>query len=122
MHTLLRVTVFLSLFSAPLVAGVVVFWQPGFPTVSSQPLSRSTLSAALNDPPLSFLDLKALQAPGALASAELLVLPYGSAVPTDAWKTIEIYLQRGGNLLVLGGQPLRVPVTQTDGTFNQGRP
>ncbi len=126
MHTLLRVTVLLSLLSSPLVAQVAVFWQPGFPTVSSQPLDRSTLSAALNDlrPAfhLSFLDLQALQSPGALANTELLVLPYGSAVPTDAWKAIETYLQHGGNLLVLGGQPLRVPVTQADGTFVQGRP
>jgi hypothetical protein len=126
MRTLFRVTVFLLLLSSPLVAQVVVFWQPGFPTVSSQPLDRSTLSAALNDPHLafhlSFLDLKALQAPGALAHTELLVLPYGSAVPTDAWKAIETYLQHGGNLLVLGGQPLRVPVTQVDETFLQGRP
>jgi hypothetical protein len=126
MHTLFRVTVFLLLLSSPLVAQVVVFWQPGFPAVSSQPLDRSTLSAALNDlhPAfhLSFLDVQALQSPGALANTELLVLPYGSAVPTDAWKAIEAYLQHGGNLLVLGGQPLRVPVTQADGAFIQGRP
>ena len=122
MHTLLRVTVFLALLSSPLVAQVVVFWQPGFPTVSSQPLDRSTLSAALNDPHLSFLDLKALQAPGALANTQLLVLPYGSVVPTEAWKAIENYLQHGGNLLVLGGQPLRVPVTRVEATFVQARP
>ena len=120
MHTLLRVTVLLSLLSSPLVAQVAVFWQPGFPTVSSRPLDHSTLSAALKDPAL--LDLKALQAPGSLANTQLLVLPYGSAVPTDAWKAIETYLQHGGNLLVLGGQPLRVPVTQADETFVQGRP
>ena len=65
-------------------------------------------------PHLAFFDLKALQAPGALAHTELLVLPYGSAVPADAWKAIEAYLQHGGNLLVLGGQPLHVPVTQED--------
>ena len=39
------------------MAQVVVFWQPGFPTVASQPVDRATLSAAL-DP--GFLDLKAL--------------------------------------------------------------
>ena len=63
-----------------------------------------------------------MQAPGALAKCELLVLPYGSSVPTDAWKAIEAYLQNGGNLLVLGGQPLRVPVTQVGAIFVQGRP
>ncbi len=121
-HALIRVAFFLLLFSPPLVAQVVVLWQPGLPTVASQPVDRSTLSAALNDLHPTFLDLKALESPAALEKAELLVLPYGSAVPTDAWKTIEAYLQRGGNLLVLGGQPLRVPVTQAGATFVQGRP
>ena len=84
------------------MAQVVVFWQPDFPTVASRPVERATLYAALHP---DFLDLKALQAPGALAKCELLVLPYGSSVPTDAWKAIETYLQNGGNLLVIGGQP-----------------
>jgi hypothetical protein len=119
MPALLLVTVLLSLLSSSGMAQVVVFWQPGFPTVASQPVDRATLSAALHP---DFLDLKALQAPGALENCELLVLPYGSSVPTDAWKAIEAYLQHGGNLLVLGGQPLRVPVTQVGATFVQGRP
>ncbi len=101
------------------MAQVVVFWQPGFPTVASRPVDRATLSAALRP---AFVDLKALEATGALDQAELLVLPYGSAVPADAWKVIEAYLQHGGNLLVLGGQPLHVPVTQEGTVFVQGRP
>ncbi len=119
MRALLGVTAFLSFLSSAGVAQVAVFWQPGFPTVASQPLDRATLTAALTDP--SFLDLKTLQSDGALANTELLVLPYGSSVPTDAWKSIEAYLQHGGNLLVLGGQPLRVPVTQVGAAFVQGR-
>ncbi|MEO8735584.1 MAG: hypothetical protein ABI380_03495, partial [Edaphobacter sp.] len=122
MRAILQVTLFLSLFSSPLLAQVAVFWQPGFPTVASQPIDRATLSTALNGLNPTFLDLRALQSPGALSNSKLLVLPYGSVVPTDNWKTIEAYLQRGGNLLVLGGQPLRVPVTQIDGNFVQGRP
>ena len=122
MRLVLQVTLLLSFVSFPLLAQVTVFWQPGFPTVASQPLDRATLSAALADLHPAFLDLKALQSPGALASTDLLVLPYGSSVPTDAWKAIEAYLQHGGNLLVLGGQPLRVPVTQVGATFVQGRP
>jgi hypothetical protein len=121
-HALIRVAFFLLVFSPPLVAQVVVLWQPGFPTVASQPVERSTLSAALNDLHPVFLDLKALESPGALEKAELLVLPYGSAVPTGTWKSIEAYLQHGGNLLVLGGQPLHVPVTQVGATFVQERP
>ena len=120
MRTLLRFTAFLLFLSSAGVAQVAVFWQRGFPTVASQPLDRATLTAALTDP--SFLDLKTLRSDGALANTELLVLPYGSSVPTDAWKSIEAYLRHGGNLLVLGGQPLRVPVTQVGAAFVQGRP
>src|ERR1700684_1571887 len=117
MPALLRAAVLFFLLSSPAVAQVAVFWQPGFPTVASQPVNRATLSAVL-DP--VFLDLEALEAPGALERAELLVLPYGSSVPTDGWKAIEAYLQHGGNLLVLGGQPLRVPVTEVGAEFVQG--
>lgn len=123
MQTLLRVAIFLAFVSSPLVAQITVFWQPGFPTVASQPLDRGTLSAAFQDlDDLRFLDLSALQSPAALANTRLLILPYGSAVPTDGWPAIEDYLQHGGNLLVLGGQPLRVPVTQVGATFVSGRP
>jgi len=38
-------------------------------------------------------------------STRLLVLPYGSAFPEDQWQAIKGYLDRGGNLLVLGGRP-----------------
>src|SRR5215472_4953218 len=38
-------------------------------------------------------------------STRLLVLPYGSAFPEEAWPDIFRFLRRGGNLLVLGGRP-----------------
>ena len=120
MPALLRAALFLLLLAPHGVAQIVVFWQPGFPTVASQPVDRATLTAALHP---AFLDLEALRAPGALDNTELLVLPIcNSAVPTDARKAIESYLQHGGNLLVLGGQPLRVPVTRAGATFTQDRP
>jgi Beta-galactosidase len=123
MQTILRVAIFLAFVSSPLVAQIAVFWQPGFPTVASQPLDRAILSTALQDrEDLRFLDMTALQSPGALANTRLLVLPYGSAVPTDGWHAIEAYLRHGGNLLVLGGQPLRVPVTRVGAAFVPGRP
>ena len=118
MPVLLRAIVLFSLLCSPAVAQIAVFWQPGFPTVASQPVSRATLQAALAP---AFLDLKTLESPGALEKASLLVLPYGSAVPVEGWQTIDAYLQHGGNLLVLGGQPLRVPVTQAKDAFVQGR-
>jgi Beta-galactosidase len=117
MPAFLRVLLFLLPVSSPLMAQVTIFWQPGFPTVASQPIDRATLTSALGNP--SFLDLKSFQN---LANTKLLVLPYGSAIPTEAWNTINTYLQRGGNLLILGGQPLHVPVTQHGATFVEAPP
>jgi hypothetical protein len=112
----------LALLAAPLQAKTVVFWQEGFPTVASQPLSRATLEQALAaDKPL-FADDAALNTPATLDDADLLVLPYGSALPAAAWKSIERYLNGGGNLLVLGGQPLRVPVRLVDGKYVAAAP
>lgn len=90
-------------------ARVVVFSQPGFPVIESEPVSRATLVAALGGSTV-FADLDELRSGSVLSGASLLVMPYGSAVPVAAWPSIEHYLGGGGNLLFLGGQPLRVPV------------
>jgi hypothetical protein len=100
-------------------AKVAVFFQPGFPTVESEPFSRATLDKALEGMDPAFLDLQALKNGSSLSTAELLVLPYGSAVPSDAWTNIHTFVEHGGSLLILGGQPFRVPVTQSRGSFQQ---
>jgi hypothetical protein len=100
-----------SLLPLQLEAKVVVFWQPGFPTVASQPIDRASLDKALTGLEPTFADEATLAAPETLSNADLLVLPYGSAIPVEAWKSIERYLDAGGNLLVIGGQPLRAPVS-----------
>jgi hypothetical protein len=105
-----------------LLAKVVVFWQQGFPTVASRPIARNALTQALNGQAPVFAGVDALREPSTLTGADLLVLPYGSAFPADDWAVIQNYLQRGGNLLILGGQPFRVPVTMKDGVFQADRP
>ncbi len=90
-------------------ARTVVFWQPGFPSVQSQPVPEQVLKSALG-PDTDFVGINNLRSGKSLEKARLLVLPNGSAVPAAAWPAIKAYLQRGGNLLLLGGQPLRVPV------------
>ena len=114
----------LLLFLLPSVASAktVVFWQPGFPTIASQPLDQATLRTSLGENSLVFADIPTLNVPATLANTDLLVLPYGSAVPVDAWNSVETFLQSGGNLLVLGGQPLHVPVTLTGTKYISGRP
>jgi hypothetical protein len=108
---------------AYLQAKVVIFWQHGFPTAASEPLdSESILRAlasvdtALQSQPV-LADEAMLASDGYLAGVNLLVLPYGSAFPVDAWKSIQAYLAGGGNLLILGGQPMRVPVQFANGHF-----
>ncbi|WP_158615365.1 beta-galactosidase [Acidipila sp. EB88] len=96
--------------SAQSVPKVVVFQQPGFPIVQSEPVAQATLAAALGSNS-TFATLDELQKGAVLEGASLLVMPYGSAFPAAAWPAMNHYLQAGGSLLWLGGQPLRVPVT-----------
>ncbi len=91
--------------SAP--AQTIVFREPGFPTIASEPVPDAVLEQVF--PGAAPAGIAQLQS-GALKGAKLLVLPYGSAVPAPAWDAIAAFLQRGGNLLVVGGEPGRVPV------------
>ncbi|HKW18327.1 MAG TPA: beta-galactosidase [Terriglobales bacterium] len=80
---------------------IVVFRDSRFPTADSAPAPDSLLEDAV--PGARFASANELT--DALNSANLLVLPYGSAFPEAAWGEIQSFLQRGGNLLVLGGRP-----------------
>ena len=86
------------------------------------PVSEETLRKALNGLDSAFANLHELSEPATLHDAELLVLPYGSAVPADAWAAIHNYLENGGNLLVLGGRPLTIPVWSEGDRFIAGPP
>jgi hypothetical protein len=101
---------------------VVVFWQDGFPTRESEAISQETLSSALRDYRPVLLGLDDLLKPGNLSDAELLVLPYGSAFPAEAWAAIYDLLKEGGNLLTLGGAPLYIPVRREGEKFVEDRP
>jgi Beta-galactosidase len=122
MRNLLAAFFLILIGSSSAFAKTVVFWQDGFPTVASQPIARETLVKALDGLDPVFVGLEGLKDAAALNAAELLVLPYGSAVPADVWDTIHSYLKAGGNVLVLGGQPFRVPIRAKDGRFVEGRP
>jgi hypothetical protein len=84
-------------------AGVLVFSEAGFPAADCAGATAPQLAAMLPGAKLATAD----QLHDALAGspARLLVLPYGSAFPEDAWPSIKQFLDRGGNLLVLGGRP-----------------
>jgi len=80
---------------------IVVFYEPGFPVADSAQVSQAQLQAGFPGGVFA----AATQLPAVLVDADLLVMPYGSAYPEAQWKPILEYLDRGGNLLVLGGKP-----------------
>ncbi len=118
------VSLIVALFLAvvqPSMGGTVVFFDKGFPAVENGAISRSALEHALASLNPRFEGLADLKKAGALADGDLLILPYGSAFPADAWETIHRHLERG-NLLVLGGRPLFVPVTRDTTGWHAGIP
>ena len=82
---------------------VVVFSEPGFPASDSPTPSEPQLAAL--SPKANTIGADRLPAALSSQSCHLLVLPYGSAFPEDGWMAIKSFLDRGGNLLVLGGMP-----------------
>ncbi len=122
MRNLALLSFLLLFWSSAVPAKTVVFWQDGFPTVASQPVSREALVKALGDREIIFAGVAELKDAAAWKDVDLFVLPYGSAVPADSWASIKSYLRDGGNLLVLGGEAFRVPVTTVGGKFVQSPP
>ncbi len=84
-------------------SGVVVFSQPGFPAADTASLTSQQIGEILPGAKLAAADQ--LRDALAAASTRLLVLPYGSAFPEQAWPEIKGFLDRGGNIVVLGGRP-----------------
>ncbi len=93
--------------AAPLPAqdssAVIVLDEAGLPAADSAAFPKEQLGHAL--PGARFASVEQLESLLADSTARLLVLPYGSAFPEESWSAIQAYLQRGGNLLVLGGRP-----------------
>ena len=81
---------------------IVVFDEPGFPIVDAGPLH--TIAGAKSA--ASGVELTDALRPGAL-----LVWRHGSAFPADAWTAISKFLDAGGSLLYVGGEPFTRPVT-----------
>src|SRR5450755_612183 len=84
-------------------SGVIVLNEPGIPSADSASPSSAQMEALL--PGASFVSAEHLASELKNSGSRLLVLPNGSAFPEQAWPDIYGFLQRGGNLLVLGGRP-----------------
>ncbi len=83
-------------------AKTVVFWQAGFPAADSSAPDEAGLRAGFSG--AEFVGAGGLADALAQPETNLLVLPYGSAWPETQWEAILKYLDRGGNLIVLGGK------------------
>jgi hypothetical protein len=86
---------------------LVIFWEEGFPVADTAATARADLAMAI----VGALYATSEQLADALSRAEtrMLLLPFGSAFPEENWPSISAFLERGGNLLVLGGQPFTRP-------------
>jgi hypothetical protein len=84
-------------------SAVVILAEPGFPAADSAVASPEHLAGWVPGAQLASVEQlrQSLKSP----APALLILPYGSAFPEEAWPDIDQFLQRGGNLVVLGGQP-----------------
>jgi len=100
------VLLFLFLSALPTMSqnnpATVIFWEEGFPAVDTPAPDRASLAALPNS---RFVNSQELASALTSADTKLLVLAYGSAFPEETWPAVYAYLQRGGNLLTLGGRP-----------------
>jgi hypothetical protein len=85
------------------MSSVIVFSEPGFPTADSAAASLEQLAAI--SPGAQSVGADGLRDALESPSTRLLILAYGSAFPENSWSAIKQFLDRGGNLLVLGGMP-----------------
>src|SRR5215831_19915529 len=90
-------------YSSAQTSAVIVFSDPEFQAADSFTPSATQISAAFPDAKIAHADELGvvLTSP----ASRLLVLPFASAFPEAAWPQIQLFLDRGGNLLVVGGRP-----------------
>jgi hypothetical protein len=89
----------------------LVFRAPGFPTVDAPAIDDGVLDSALSGLPVDrAASVGELVSRLRLRDVDVLILPYGSAFPVEAWPRIQGFLQHGGGLAVLGGAPFHEPV------------
>jgi hypothetical protein len=99
------------------------FLAKDFPTVDAPRISESTLKQVLSSYDVEyFTDVKSMNEKLSATSYKLLMLPYGSAFPLDAWNSIRTFLNNGGSLVYLGGYPFHQPVIWNGSAWVNGTP
>lgn len=90
----------------------IIFYDPAFPYEGEHPGSSSieALSAIGEVVQGDLLSQK-------LKDADCLINLHGKFFPKQAWTAFQAFLQRGGGLLQIGGEPFRVPVNEKNGVW-----
>ena len=103
---------------------VLLFRPPGFPTVDAPPIDDARIKAALDGLPVDTLAsveaLRDLDVGPRAARGDVLMLPFGSAYPLEAWPAIRGFAEAGGSLVVVGGAPFHQPVWKARGGWVTG--
>ncbi len=100
---------------------VLVLAEQDFPATDDLATTRKDLEKAFGDWSVKFVPVAQVGVELGTDRIDLLVLPYGSSVPLEAWEAILRYLQNGGSWLNLGGRPFAVPVTRVGAAWTQGQ-
>ena len=77
----------------PVFGKTIVFFEKTFPVIENSVISRTSLERAFATLDPRFVSLSDQQKNDVLAEGDLLVMPYGSALPADAWETIQRHLR-----------------------------
>lgn len=109
--------------SQPSANKVAFFIAKDFPTADMPALSEAELLGLTNNYNTQVLgDVQSLNNNLDTNNFSLLVLPYGSAFPLDAWQTILNFLNNGGSIVNIGGSPFYQPVIFKDSVWIKGIP
>ncbi len=88
---------------------IAVFWQEEFESNAEIALKKIDIEHAVKEFSVSFLSASELSAHLTKEAFDLLIMPFGSNFPADAYSSILQFLTRGGHLLNIGGTPFAVP-------------
>jgi Cellulase (glycosyl hydrolase family 5) len=102
---------------------VACFLAADFPTVDAPAIDQKILKESLGKFNVEYCKtIDQLNTSLVAANIRVLVLPFGSAFPVDAWPAIQDFISRGGSLVLFGGYPFHQPVIEDHGRWILGTP